>query len=356
MLNFHLRLSASRRKRLEEALKLAQQLGHVQRVKRMLAVLSLAEDQPLEAVAAVLQVCPEAVRGWVKAFLLKGLSGLIAQKSSGRPSKLTKAQKQELAQIIDAGPTQAGFTGACWRSPMIQHLIEEKYGVCYSVCYIAELLKSLGFSFQKARFVADHLDEQKRQEWLTQTWPQILRRAKQTGAYLLFGDEASFPQWGTLCHTWARQGSQPTVKTSGRRKSYKVFGLIDYFTGKFLSKCITGRLTSESYQEFLCEVLARTRKPLILIQDRAKYHTSVAMREFFAQHRERLTVYDLPSYSPDYNPIEKLWKKIKEGETHLHYFPTFESLMNRVDEAMVKFGNAPAEVLKLFGLYEKLAA
>ena len=251
---------------------------------------------------------------------------------------------------------KAGFEGACWRSPMIQHLIYEKYGVCYSVHYISQLLKAMGFSFQKARFVSDQADEKERAEWLAKTWPRILRLAKRTGAYLLFGDEAGFPQWGTLTYTWARRGEQPRVKTSGRRKSYKVFGLIDYFTGRFFSKCITGRLTSDSYQEFLKEVLARTRKPLILIQDKAKYHTSGAMREFFAQHRARLRVYELPSYSPDYNPIEKLWKKIKEQETHLHYFPTFESLMNRVDEAMVKFENAPQEVLSLFGLYEKLAA
>ena len=69
-----------------------------------------------------------------------------------------------------------------------------------------------------------------------------------------------------------------------------------------------------------------------------------------------MRVYDLPSYSPDYNRIEKLWKKIKEQEIDLHYFPTFESLMNRVDEATMKFANAPEEVLSLFGFYGKLAA
>jgi hypothetical protein len=68
-----------------------------------------------------------------------------------------------------------------------------------------------------------------RQEWCTTTWPHILRLAKARQALLLFGDEASFPQWGTLTYTWARRGQQPTVKTSGKRKGYKVFGLIDYF-------------------------------------------------------------------------------------------------------------------------------
>ena len=52
-------------------------------------------------------------------------------------------------------------------------------------------------------------------------------------AYILFGDEASFPQWGSLAYTWAKRGQQPVVKTPGKRRGYKVFGLIDYFYGRF---------------------------------------------------------------------------------------------------------------------------
>jgi hypothetical protein len=40
-----------------------------------------------------------------------------------------------------------------------------------------------------------------------------------------------------------------------------------------------------------------------------------------------------------------LWKKIKEKETHLHYFPTFESLKNKVNEALIRFDDLKGEVL-----------
>ncbi len=73
------------------------------------------------------------------------------------------------------------------------------------------------------------------------------------------------------------------------------------------------------------------------------------------QHTQRLTVYQLPSYSPDYNPIEKLWKKIKQRETHLHYFPTFEALSEKVEQALLKFEHAPQEILTLCSLPEELA-
>jgi hypothetical protein len=60
-------------------------------------------------------------------------------------------------------------------------------------------------------------------------------------------------------------------------------------------------------------------------------------------------------YSPDYNPIEKLWKKIKQQETHLHYFPTFEVLTEKVEQALLKFTNTPEEILTLCSLPAELA-
>src|SRR5262249_34075422 len=63
----------------------------------------------------------------------------------------------------------------------------------------------------------------------------------------------------------------------------------------------------------------------------------------------RLQIVQLPTYSPDYNPIEKLWKKIKQQDTHLHYFPTFEALTEKVEQALLNFTNAPEEILARIG-------
>ncbi len=322
----------------------------------VMAILALGEDQDKEAVAVTLRVTVESIRGWINSFLSYGLQGLTSKKSPARPPKLTKDQKLELAKLLDEGPEKTGFIGNCWRSPMVQELIYERFGVVYSVYYIAELLKNMGFSYQKAKFVSDHLNEEKRAQWLEETWPKIMALAKKKNAYLLFGDEASFPQWGTLTYTWARKGQQPTIETSGKRKGYKVFGLIDYFTGRLFCKCQEERLTSATYAAYLEEVLAKTRKHIIIVQDGARYHTSAAMQKFFTQHQHRLTVFDLPSYSPDYNPIEKLWKKVKEKGTHMHYFPTFESLKKKVHESLEFFDYAPKEVLSLFGFFEEMNA
>jgi hypothetical protein len=100
---------------------------------------------------------------------------------------------------------------------MIQPWIDDRFGVLYNVFSLAQLLKNLGLSAQKAACVSAHRDADKRNAWCTTPWPALVLRAKKDRALLLFGDEASFPQWGTLTYTGARRGQQPQVKPSGKR-------------------------------------------------------------------------------------------------------------------------------------------
>ena len=120
----------------------AQNAGDLSMCKRILAILAVSDRTPYPIVAATLKVSKEAIRLWVNTLLYKGVESLKSKKPSGRPSKLTKTQKKELESLIIEGPTKAGFPGACWRSPMIQTLIYEKFGVQYNVFYISQLLKN----------------------------------------------------------------------------------------------------------------------------------------------------------------------------------------------------------------------
>ena len=180
---------------------------------------------------------------------------------------------------------------------------------------------------------------------------------------ILFVDEASFPQWGTLSYTWALRGEQPLVQTSGKRKAYKVFGAADVVSGRLFYQGIQGRFNSETYPpaatgaaqagaQFLTRVLLKTKGHLIIIQDGARYHTSKATKAFFQTHQKRLTRYQLPSYSPDFNPIEHLWQAVRGGATHLpvrctlacaqrasrqtgnKYFAQFDEVVDSVEETL----------------------
>ena len=142
------------------------------------------------------------------------------------------------------------------------------------------------------------------------------------------------------------------VSRTLKRKGYKVLGGIEFFSGRLLTHTlVTRRFNSETYQAFLTHVLAQTERPVLLIQDGARYHTSLSTRTFFAQHQARLSVYQLPSYSPDYNPIEFLWKQMKQRATHNKYFPAFDKLVTAVDETLSHFAHHKDEVKNLMGRY-----
>jgi transposase len=141
------------------------------------------------------------------------------------------------------------------------------------------------------------------------------------------------------------------VQTSGKRKGYKVFGVIEFFSGQFFYQGSENRFNSESYRAFLEGLLEKVPGKLILIQDGAKYHTCQATLDFFEQHQDRLIVYQLPSYSPDYNPIEYLWKKAKGKATHNRYFDEFAKLICSVEKALATLATESEEILRLMGLY-----
>ena len=78
-------------------------------------------------------------------------------------------------------------------------------------------------------------------------------------------------------------------------------------------------------------------RPIILIEDGAVYHDGKAVKTLKEENKSRLIVYRLPSYSPDKNPIEKLWKKTKKEATHCKYFADFDDLRSAVLKAFNKY-------------------
>jgi transposase len=311
----------------------------------------LVHQVPIPVLCERWSLSASCLYDWQRAFLLHGLGSLLYRHSGGRRPKLTPRQKKRLVELLEAGPLGVGCETACWDAVLIRVLIWREFGVLYNRQYVCTLLHNLGFSFQKARFVSDHLNAATRLAWLEQKWPTILRAATRCKGLILFEDEASFAQWGSLSYTWARRGRQPEVPTSGKRKGYKVFGAIEYFSGRLFYQGIEGRFNSDSYQAFLQMIMAHTTQHLFLIHDGARYHTSASTQAFLAAHSTRITAEPLPSYSPDYNPIEYLWKKTKKRATHNQYFKEFAVLTASVDKALAYFATHSETVLCLFGLY-----
>ncbi len=106
------------------------------------------------------------------------------------------------------------------------------------------------------------------------------------------------------------------------------------------------KFNGESYKEFLQQVMSHYGCPVILVEDGAPYHGAALVKDFVKNKTQnRLLIYRLPSYSPDFNPIEKLWKNTKKDATHCKFFPTFEDLRISVVKAFEKYLNDATKII-----------
>ena len=172
-MSFTLHLSSFTRKQFYRRLQEAYPSGSLKLVQRIHALLALTQGQSVCEVADMLALGEQSVRDYRNQYLFKGMASLVYKSPPGRPSKLTKSQRQQLSRSIQGHPQDVGYTSGGWNTPMIQELIWREFRVQYHPHYLATLLKNMGVSYQKARFVSDHLNEAKRLEWRRTRWPQI---------------------------------------------------------------------------------------------------------------------------------------------------------------------------------------
>ena len=195
---FRITFSKSNVKRFQQELNKAYQRGDKRTIRHLSVLLMIGSHVALATILSVWNVSQQTIYNWLNDFVVYQFASLEYSHVPGRPPRLTKSQKRDLAKWIEAGPETCGYPTGCWTSILIQDLIYQKFDVMYNRFYVCELLGNLGFSFQKARFISDHLDEESRQHWMKKEFPKILKQAKQLGASVYFGDEASFALWGSL--------------------------------------------------------------------------------------------------------------------------------------------------------------
>jgi transposase len=139
----------------------------------------------------------------------------------------------------------------------------------------------------------------------------------------MFGDEASFWLDGSLHRTWARVGAQPQVDTYGLRKTAHVFGALSLEPRPQFDYLFAPVFNGETFLLFLQQLVARSTRKLFLIVDNGPCHNLKAQgKAWLMANRDRIELFRLPPYSPNYNPTEGAWKETKKRTTHNRFFHT----------------------------------
>ena len=293
-------------------------------------ILLLLADGHTWATGATLLFCSSrTIDRWVKRFHQEGVEGLAGHKT-GRPFRFAADWvKVVVAGVTTTAPTAFGFLRSRWCCEAIAILMRELHQVEVSRETVRRWLPRGNLVSRRPRPVLKPKDPDRQAK--LDTLRQLLAKLPddETAVFQDGVDLNTNPKIGSM---WMVKGQQAEVETPGNNEKRYLSGSIPWQTGQvFLTtgQPKQGRNTA-LFLAHLDELRSRLRryKKIHVICDSAKCHTSDEVAVYLWEHRERIELHLLPKYSPDCNPIERVWWNLHDRITRNHRCETMEELLD----------------------------
>jgi transposase len=310
--------------------------------------LIMDEQVRVQDVAESLGLRRSTVYSWVKTYKEHGEQALLAKPIPGRPSKLSDEQVRAVYTILlGKDPRQLQFDFALWTRWMVRDLIKRMFDVELTEQSVGRMLRRLGMSPQRPLVRAYEQDPEAVRRWKTETYPAIREHAAQVGATVYFGDEAGIRADYHSHTTWAPVGRTPVVRSTGKRHSVNMLSAITAQGGlHFMLHEET--VDSAVFIEFCRRLLHDDGGTVFLIVDNHTIHLSNQTRQFVASTGGRLQLFFLPTYSPELNPDEWVWKNVKYDRIGRAGITNAADLHTKATRALQRLQDLPGIVRGFF--------
>lgn len=283
---------------------------------RIKAILSLNEGFEYSLIAKILLLDEITLGRYLKKFKQKGLPGLLEMKYSGGQTRLSLIQENELKSFLQENTKRTAKEAA-------SHICQT-YRIKYSTIGVTKLLHRLGFAYKKPKIIPGKADIVKQKEFL-KIYNDLKSNLK-TNDQIYFGD-STHPEHNTKpAYGWILKGkvNDKFIKTNSGRERLNLNGALN-LNNKSAIVLSEKTVNSDSTIRLLKKLLIKQPTGKIyLILDNASHHHSNKVKFWIKTHSRRLKLIFLPSYSPNLNIIERLWKFFHSKVTWNHYFETFE--------------------------------
>lgn len=200
---------------------------------------------------------------------------------------------------------------------IVRSLVKAQFSVSYSLSQVRRILRRLRFSVQLPRHTPAKADPEKQEEWIERELPETKEKVRSDEGVLMYEDEASFQQSGSLTHTWCPGGKGCEVLSFPTRKSIKAFGAIRIGEDpKWHFRFEKNKFRGDSSIDLLRQLIRQyPDKKIHLIADNVPYHKSPKVMNWLEADANRMEVHFLPKYSPQLNATEYVWRKVKRLTT-----------------------------------------
>lgn len=284
---------------------------------------------------------------WIKIWKEKGKESLKSRKAKGAEPRLNKEDKKDIISWLKKSAMEFGFETPLWDCKRIQRVIKSKLNKNISISNLWITLRRWNLTPQKPEKIALERSQRKVTEWLKNEWPKIEEHRRKWQAMLYFQDESSVSLVPVLGTTWAKKGETPKIKVTGNRGSIEVSSAISP-AGRMIFRVEKKNVNSETFIDFLKQIIKNHKwRKIIVVVDNSPSHTAKAVENFIEANKNKIAIYYLPTYSPDLNPDEEVWKYLKNVKLKAHQARNKKEFAPLVRSKMQSIQRKP-EVIKSF--------
>lgn len=164
-------------------------------------------------------------------------------------------------------------------------------------------------------------------------------------------DEVRFQQHGSRCRMWVPPETRaPVILHHPTHRSVGYFGAVRLRDGKFVFQREETRFNAQTFLGFLRNLRlesGETGRRVMVITDNARYHHAKMHQKWRTQHAESFALDFLPPYSPELNPIERVWRLVRRRCIHNKYFPRLEDVMQTVEDQFFQWASGSKALIRL---------
>lgn len=300
---------------------------------RLAAIRALLMEIPRATVCQMFFRSDRMVRLWIVSFNKGGIDALRTRSKPGRPRKAKLERVRDLLLPVLENPAQTAQVH--WTGVKLHGYLKEKLAIDLGYRTAIRWLHELNFNLRVPRPWPERQDEKQRAEFKAklEQWSTQPERFE-----LWFSDESGIEGDPRPRRRWVQPGKPRTVPYLGDHIRQNVVGAVCPHSGELFSLIVDG-VDTDVFQLFLNEfakaVPKKESKRQLLILDNASWHKSAHLNW---HHFE--PVY-LPPYSPDFNPIERLWLRLKADWFWDFIARTDQELTDRLVIALKSFIENP---------------
>jgi len=283
---------------------------------RIKAVLLKDEGWTWMQIAHVLLLSEEALRLHLKDYQA---SRKLKPENGGSEEKFSSEHSKKLIEHLEK------YTYLYTKD--IVAYVQSAYGVKYSVSGMTYWLRRHKFSYKKPSLVPGRANKEVQEAWISEY--HKLRQSLPEDETICFADGVHPTHNTQISYGWIRKGQRKEICSNTGRQRINLCGAVDLVEQKLHFQEDT-MLNAESTITFLqkLETAYPTKKKVHLFLDNARYYRNKKVKLYL--ETSKINVHYLPPYSPNLNPIERLWKWMKQRVLYNTYYEHFDDFKQAI--------------------------